>query len=458
MNKKLIAVAVASAFGIPSLALAQFSVPNGVAGSNASGSSVTISGKLNYIGGFYQNGAAGNGITTAAGVTSVGTVGALSSHSGINNSESQVDIKGAEALGGGLSAWFQCGTSIDLLGVGAATGTAGLCGRNSAIGMKGNFGNAYIGNWDTPQKMAMSRFTMFSQSEPLGNSLLFNGAASADSGNVALASTISALSQNGGGANMWRRQSRLMTYITPIISGFQASVGMSADNEVAFQSAGTGNQKPRLYSFGATYDNGPVTLGLGVETHKGYNPGALAASTVTVAAAGNAGATNGAGQMNGNYSGGTDVIMNYAAKYSFGDKGFVNFIYSDIKYQVSGDLNTTLKNWTVNGQWNLGGPHAIRLGYVNVGSTGGTYGSGAVTDLKPKNIGQALANGGAGNTGAQKYQAEYVYAFSKRTELGARYAMVKNDSQANYFIGAGGTVGGYGQTQSYTGLRLTHSF
>jgi len=450
MNKKLIAVAVASAFGIPSLALAQFSTPDGVAGSNASGSSVTISGKLNYIGGFYQNGAAGNGITTAAGVTSVGTVGALSSFSGINNSESQVDIKGAEALGGGLSAWFQCGTSIDLLGVGAATGTGGLCGRNSAIGMKGNFGNAYIGNWDTAQKMAMSRFTLFSQSEPLGNSLLFNGAASADSGNVAGASTISAFSQNGGGANFWRRQSRLMTYITPIISGFQASVAMSADNESNFQSVGTGNKKPRLYSFGATYDNGPVTLGLGVETHKGYNPGGLTASTTS--------GTNGSGNQNGNYAGGTDVIMNYGAKYSFGDKGFVNFIYSDIKYQVSGDLNTTLKNWTVNGQWNLGGPHAIRLGYVNVGSTGGTYGNSAVTELKPKNIGQALANGGAGNTGARKYQAEYVYAFSKRTELGARYAMVKNDSQANYFIGTGGTVGGYGQSQSYTGLRLTHSF
>ena len=449
MNKKLIAVAVASAFGIPSLALAQFSTPDGVAGSNKSGSSVTISGKLNYIGGFYQNGAAGNGITTAAGVTPVGTVGALSSYSGINNSESQVDIKGAEALGGGLSAWFQCGTSIDVLGQGAGTGTAGICGRNSAIGMKGNFGNAYIGNWDTPQKMAMSRFTMFSQSEPLGNSLLFNGAASADSGNVALASTISALSQNGGGANMWRRQSRLMTYITPIISGFQASVGMSADNEAAFQSVGMGVQKPRLYSFGATYDNGPVTLGLGVETHKGYNPGVL--STTTTAG------TNGGGAFTGNYSGGTDVIMNYAAKYSFGDAGFVNFIYSDIKYQVSGDLNTTLKNWTVNGQWNLGGPHAIRLGYVNVGSTGGTYGAGG-TSFAAKAVGQALANGGAGNTGAQKYQAEYVYAFSKRTELGARYAMVKNDSQANYFIGTGGTVGGYGQSQSYTGLRLTHSF
>jgi len=451
MNKKLIAVAVASAFGIPSLALAQFSVPDGVAGSNASGSSVTISGKLNYIYGQYANGGQGNALqTTNTAALTAGTANVLSGYSALSNSESQVDIKGSEALGGGLSAWFQCGTSIDVTGSNAATGNAGLCGRNSAIGMKGNFGNAYIGNWDTPQKMAIARFTLFSQSEPLGNSLLFNGAASADSGNVALISTSSGLAQNGGTSNFWRRQSRLMTYITPVMSGLQASVGMSTDSEANFQSAGIINQKPRMYSFGATYDNGPVTLGLGVEQHRGYNPSAVTGLTAATSLP--------TSQGNG-YIGGTDNIINYAAKYSFGDAGFVNFIYSDIKYQVSGDLNTSLKNWTVNGRWNLGGPHAIQLGYVNVGSTSGTFGGGILaTTGVPTRVGQAIANGGAGNTGAQKYQAEYVYAFSKRTELGLRYAMVKNDSQANYFIGSNGTIGGFGEKQSYTGLRLTHSF
>ena len=448
MNKKLIAVAVASAFGIPSLALAQFSVPDGVAGSSAAGSSVTISGKLNYIYGQYNNGGQGNALQTSnTAALTPGTANVLSGFSALSNSESQVDIKGSEALGGGLSAWFQCGTSIDVTGSNAGTGNAGLCGRNSAIGMKGAFGNAYFGNWDTPQKMAMTRFTLFSQSEPLGNSLLFNGAASADSGNVALASTVSGMAQNGGTSNFWRRQSRLMTYITPVMSGLQASVAMSSDSEANFQSVGSVNQKPRLYSFGATYDNGPVTLGLAVEQHRGYNPAAFS-STVAIPTS----------QGNG-YIGGNDNIINYAAKYSFGDAGFVNFIYSDIKYQISGDLNTSLKNWTVNGRWNLGGPHAIQLGYVNVGSTSGTFGGGtAATTGAPMRVGQAIANGGAGNTGAQKYQAEYVYAFSKRTEMGLRYAMVKNDSQANYFIGTNGTLGGFGEKQSYAGLRLTHSF
>jgi predicted porin len=28
----------------------------------------------------------------------------------------------------------------------------GFCGRNSAIGMKGTFGNLHFGRWDTPFK------------------------------------------------------------------------------------------------------------------------------------------------------------------------------------------------------------------------------------------------------------------------------------------------------------------
>ena len=449
MNKKLIAVAVASAFGIPSLALAQFSVPDGVAGSSTAGSNVTIGGKLNFIGGYYHNGGSGLDLpTTPTGAQAVGSKGLRSTDS-INNSESQLDIKGAEALGGGLSAWFQCGSSLDLLGNGAAKGTAGLCGRNSGIGMKGNFGNAYIGNWDTSQKMGIAPFVLFSQSYPIGNGALFNNSDSAATTNVDVASTASAFGTSVGATNFWRRQSRLMTYITPVIAGFQASAGLSAGNESTGLTNGSSVNKPRMYSFGANYTNGPVMLGVGVESHKGYNP----AGTKVLAIAANTAATG------NTYAGGTDTIWNLAGKYSFGNAGFVNAIYSAISYQINGNLNTTQNNWTINGQWNLGGPHAIKLGYINLGTTGGTYGGGTANNaFAPTSLGQMTANGGAGNTGAKMYQFEYVYAFSKRTEVGVMYKQVKNDSQANYTSGTGSTLGAYGEAVDYMGLRLSHSF
>ena len=56
--------------------------------------------------------------------------------------------KAEEKLGGGLSAWFQCESTADPRG----QGQEGWCSRNSALGLKGGFGNLFIGNWDTPFK------------------------------------------------------------------------------------------------------------------------------------------------------------------------------------------------------------------------------------------------------------------------------------------------------------------
>ena len=447
MNKKLMAVAVAGAFAVPSLAFAQFSTPDGVTGSNASGSNVTIGGRLNYTYGYYSLGGAGN---TIAGVPNTANVTSRQSTDSFNNSESELDIKGSENLGGGLSAWFQCGSSLDVTGSASGQGTGGLCGRNSAIGFKGNFGNVYGGNWDTSSKMAITPFTVFAQSYPVGNSLLFNAASASDQGNIAVPTTASAIAQSGGGANWWRRQSRLLTYITPVIQGFQASISMSAANEQSTtQSIGSGIQKPRLWSTGVNYTNGPLKLGVGYEIHKNYNPGALVQSAVV-------GPT---GTQTGNYAGGTDSQLVLGAQYAFMNNAvLVNAIWVNTNYQILGNLTMSQTNWSLNGSWNIAGPHTIRLGYVNVGSTGGTYGAGGAGNFAPALVGQMTANGGAGNTGAKKYQFEYAYAFSKRTEVSLGIAQVKNDAQSAILIGTGGTVPNYGETQSYYGMRMTHVF
>jgi len=448
MNKKLMAVAVAGAFVVPSLAFAQFSTPDGVTGSNASGSNVTIGGRLNFLYGYYSAGGAGNNIAGVPNTSLAAGYQSKLSGDAFNNSESELDIKGSENLGGGLSAWFQCGSSLDVTGGAAGQGTGGLCGRNSAIGFKGNFGNVYGGNWDTPSKMAITPFTVFAQSYPVGNSLLFNASASADQGSIAVPTTASAIAQSGGGANFWRRQSRLLTYITPVIQGFQASIGMSAANEQTAQTVGAGINKARLWSTGVNYSNGPLKLGVGYELHKNYNPGGLSVTSVV----------NGVGNLTGNYAGGTDSQLNLAAQYAFMNNAvLVNLIWVNSSYQIDGNLNMTQTNWTVNGAWNISGPHTIRLGYVNVGSTGGTAGAGG-TNFAPLTVGQMTANGGAGNTGAKKYQFEYAYAFSKRTEVSLGIAQVKNDAQSNILIGTGSTLPNFGETQSYYGLRMTHVF
>jgi len=463
MNKKLMAVAVAGALGtIGAPALAQFSTATGLA-PGSTGSSVTISGKMNFLYGHLSSGDAGNTIT--GGAPAATSSNSKLSYDDFQNSESQINVQGVEDLGGGMAAWFQCGSTLDVTGTASAQGTAGLCGRNSAIGMRGNWGNAYGGNWDTSAKMAMTPFSVWPQANPLGNGIMYNNISTTDAGTKNGVSTASAFGQSGGNANFWRRQSRILNYITPEWKGFQASAGYSASNESSGASVGSGVQKPRLYSIGGTYNNGPMKFVVAYEVHKDFNPAGLAYKN-----SGNgAGATNG---VSGNYAGGTDTGLMLGAGYKFlNDAVVVNAQFARLSYQVLGDQTTTQSNWNLNGQWNIAGPHSIKLGYVDMGSTHGTYGAGlnqggclagsgtvAGNGACASMVGAITANGGAGNTGAKKYQFEYAYAFSKRTDIGLGYSKMNNDAQSNQNIGTGSTAAGFGQSQSYYGLRMSHSF
>ncbi|HTD91480.1 MAG TPA: porin, partial [Burkholderiales bacterium] len=71
------------------------------------------------------------------------------------NPGSAIGFRGEEKLGGGMSAWFQCETTMDYRGSNnTATGnqSQGICNRDSAFGLKGAFGNVFMGNWGTPMK------------------------------------------------------------------------------------------------------------------------------------------------------------------------------------------------------------------------------------------------------------------------------------------------------------------
>src|SRR5690348_10752478 len=117
MQKKLLAVAVAGALGAPAFALAQNATVN------VSGRIYLEYGKVNQ----------GSGLVD---VDMMQTPG------------SNIGFRGEEKLGGNMSAWFQCESTADVRG----QNQDGFCGRNSAVGLKGGFGNVFMGVWDTPFK------------------------------------------------------------------------------------------------------------------------------------------------------------------------------------------------------------------------------------------------------------------------------------------------------------------
>lgn len=397
MNKKLIAVAVGSALG--AIAAPAF----------AQSSTVTLSGNLNYVYGYYDNGGAGfTGTGTTIGVPKNKT-------DAIINSESEWVLTGQEDLGGGMAAYFRCATSLDI-----QFGTASnMCGRTSFVGLKGGWGSVSVGNNDTPIKIMIGLYDPFPIGAPIGQGAgMFNGTSSA-LGNV--------------GSSFSRRQNSLITYSMPSMNGFDAAFAWTSANEAAAGTSATSAGKPRMYSAMVNYTNGPLSLGAGYERHIDFNPLATAA-----------------------YAGGHDTSYQLGVAYTFMGSLKISAIYVNMKYDNVTSLaaapatDAAVTTYGLYGNWAISGPHSLKAGYGSQGATKGTYAGGVMGSLN--------FNAGAGNTGSQKIHVEYSYAMSKRTEVSLGYARINNDRNSNLTVGTGSATANYGESQSHIGMRLNHKF
>ena len=426
MNKKLIALAVGSAIGAfgASAAFAQ--------------SNVTLSGSLNFNYGLFDNGGAGFGKGTN---NSVGN--AKAKYDGLSNQESQWAIAGEEKLAGGMSAFFLCSTSMDITGGTAAN----MCARNSYIGLKGGFGSVNFGNYDTPAKRMSGMFDPFPISAAMGQGAhMWNETASntRNSTNAADTSKLSAGS-DAKTASFSRRQAQLITYNLPKMGAIDASFAYSAENSASSSTYASQVLKPRMWSAMATYSNGPLQLGIGYENHHNYNPGF-----------GNGG-TAGTGVIGG-YTGGDDTMVSLGAGYKVSDALRLSAIWNQIKYEkVNGVNDMGVVTWGTYADWNISGPHRVRLGYNVQNSTTGTLTGMSATATSQ--VGKWTPNAGAGDTGAKKIVLEYVNHLSKRTDAGVTYASMSNDRFSAQTIGTGGSSAtNFGQKATFMGVLIRHKF
>lgn len=155
----------------------------------------------------------------------------------VSSNATNIGFKGTEDLGGGLSAIWQVETLIDMDG-GSASAFGGQ--RDTFVGLKGNFGTVRLGYFDTPTK-ALSRGLDFFNNE--------------------IGDTRSLLRSNtttGVGGNAWEeRFNNGIRYDTPDFSGFNASVHYATQT-----AAGVANNNDLdAYSLGANYKNGPFFVG-----------------------------------------------------------------------------------------------------------------------------------------------------------------------------------------------------
>lgn len=347
------------------------------------------------------------------------------------NPGSNIGFRGEEKLGSGLSAWFQCESTIDYRGPGNRSATnahqaGSFCTRDSALGLKGTFGNFYAGNWGTPFKRVTSDETGANDTGVFGVARLLYGTSS----------TFQIVAPNGpggrAGPGVWRRrENNLVAYDTPNLAGF---TGMAAFTARSNASSATSSQlKTRLWSIGGSYRNGPLSLNAAYEKHK---------DIYGVNGPGCPGATN-------NCLGSSENAWAFAASYMFPNKLKLGAQFSRQKADVNAvtGAQTRINTWHVGIDWMFYGPHGIRAAYSRAGNVTGT--PGAVSGARPA----------AGpDTSAYLWQIRYVHMLSKRTELTAGFSRLENATNARYEIGGASNSVAPGSDAHAFALAMKHRF
>ncbi len=408
MQKKLLAVAVAGALGAPGLVLAQTST-------------VQIFGTVYVEYSYIDQGKAG-----VAPLNDRNRVDMLQSPG------SQIGFKGEEKLGGGLSAWFQCTSTADIRG----QSPEGFCSRNSALGLKGGFGNVFIGRWDTPFKRTIGPTLVgVNQTGVWGSAFLVGGGST---------STLNASSR----ATFLRRNSNSINYDSPNFGGFQVMAAYNAVNGATGTTTGVTNAKARVMSLGAQYSAGPLFVSGAYERHNKFGGGGAPAAT--------GGDTN-------------DRGWHLGAAYTWGPVR-VGGVYTEQKFEATNaGAEAKYKAFHVGVDWTIVGPHGLRAGYTHARDAKGSYTVAQGAGAAPVNAGFTgtyrpapcyTPLGGAtscNDTGAKLYQIRYVYTFSKRTEFDFGYVRLNNDSRAAYALG-GVVSPNNGEKQSAWAMAMRHTF
>lgn len=392
MQKKLLAVAIAGAFGAPALALAQ-------------SSTVQIFGTM-----YVEYSYADQGRNAA-------NTGDLTHVDFLQTPGSEIGFKGEEKLGGGLSAWFQCSSTADPRG----QNQDGWCSRNSALGLKGGFGNVFIGNWDTPFKRTISPTNVG------GNDTGIWGTAFLLTGN----STTTAV--GGTREGFKRRQQNSINYDSPNFGGFQVMAAFTSAQAATATLTSASNNKARVMSLGGQYSAGPLFVSAGYEQHNEFNGGGRD---------------------------GDDKGWHVGAAYTWGPVR-VGGQYTRQKFETGTSAVPTdqrVSAWHVGVDWKIVGPHGLRAAYTNAGEMKGTAGQASVGGVRPAIPAAGLAN----DTGADMWQVRYVYTFSKRTEFNVGYVALNNDGSSTtggtYRLGGLSTGILRGEKQSAVAASLRHTF
>jgi predicted porin len=316
---------------------------------------------------------------------------------------SNIRFAGEEALGNGLKAWWQVESAIgvpDNQGTaaapapGAANATT-IGTRNTAVGIKGAWGNLFVGKWD-------AHYNSGNQVDTVNGPDAYGSAGQAlnlTHGNGAVATATGRGAPNTFGG----RLPNSIVYITPKWNGVDATFNYSTQSENL--TAGT-LAKDKAWAFTPKYAGGPIMV-----FYSHFRNSNNGAST-----------TSYGNHLTGNRLGGA---------YTFPMGLKIGLVWDKNKIE------------TANG--------AAGLAALGIAATGGNVGAHSrreriawalpiqyqsgphrfnITYARTSNL--KTDAGTVGSSSARMYFLGYEYSLSKRTSVAALYSTIRNGANAAY--------------------------
>jgi predicted porin len=418
MNKKLVALAVGSAFALPLAVQAQTA-------------NVTLYGRLNLDLEFVNGKTCQNGVTGGAGGTGVST-GANQSTGGVacsglssatapnvtsntttnrvSSNSSRFGMRGTESLGGGLNAVFQIESNVS--GDTGNASSSGLASRETFVGLQGSWGRVTLGKFLMPQD---DLHPIFGNAPTLTTSIL----------STANLWAFGNLSKAQGGFDA--RTGNNIRYDSPNMMGFTAALQYStrddSGNTTQTPNGGDNGDHPSVINHANVvggniiYSNGPFQAGAAVEVNNKVR---------------NAYAVGGPNLR--------DTDWSIAGSYNFGTimQGFglqIGLVYEQTRYTVqsaavAGSGCNIGTSGTCSLNRNFGGVSAtIPLGGGKIYGFYGKAQNGRGSAPDGTSVGYLTRGGG---TGSQQGELSYSYNLSPRTMLYVGYTKLINACKASY--------------------------
>ena len=313
-------------------------------------------------------------------------------------SQSHIGFKGVEDLGNGLKALFDLQYRIS-----PDTSTGLATAGHQYVGLTGGFGTVVAGYLDG------IRFGIYGKYSPFGN--------------YSVASLTSMTTQYDRAANA-------LAYISPSFSGFTVILATATNTQGAegslnsvhspAKTSGGNTGDDRLLSANLIYANGPLSIDLDYETTRavGYNNDRLYVAT--------AGASYNFGVVK--VSGLYDVIKGDVNSFIGG-----NTTFASAAFGLAANQRYDRRNWFIGA--------SVPLGKFSV--------MGMFGQVKDKTLSDA---------DAWKLGVGARYALSKRTELYADFAHIKNDNNGKYTINPMGNGAGTSVGINGLAMGIKHSF